>query len=249
MDQKDLFSGHARLYATFRPTYPEDLYQFIFSHLRQRDRAWDCATGNGQVAQFLSRHFKNVFATDISAQQLREAIPANNIRYTMGAAEQSGFEDDQFDLITVGQALHWFDRDRFYEEVNRVGRDKGLLAVWGYAMLSIGDPIDECLIDFYTHVVGPYWDGARKLVDDRYRTIEFPFEELTPPEFSIAVSWDRDRLAGYLESWSATQKYIQTNGVNPVDALIHSLEKHWPKNTAKQVRFPVFMRLGRIRKS
>jgi SAM-dependent methyltransferase len=248
MSQKDLFSGHARLYATFRPTYPDALYQFIFSHLHQKENAWDCATGNGQVAQVLSQHFRNVFATDISAQQLREASPKNNIHYSVGSAEETGFGDDQFDLITVGQALHWFDRARFYQEVNRVGRDSGLLAVWGYAVLSIDDTIDEYLTDFYNNVVGPYWDSARKLVDDRYRTIEFPFEEITAPEFTIDVSWDRDGLAGYLESWSATQKYIKTNGVNPVDALMNALENHWPKNMAKNVSFPVFLRLGRIRK-
>src|SRR4051812_9215876 len=128
---KDFFSGHAKLYATFRPDYPEELYQFIFAHLSQKSTAWDCATGNGQVAQYLSKHFAKVYATDISHQQLESAHRADNIFYSVSPAEKTPFHDDQFDLITVGQALHWFNLNEFYTEVKRIGKNNSLLAGWG----------------------------------------------------------------------------------------------------------------------
>lgn len=243
---KDYFSGHSKTYATFRPVYPQALYDFIFTHLRQTNAAWDCATGNGQVASILAQTFQHVAATDISQQQLDNAIQRPNIQYTVGAAEQTPFDDHQFDLITVGQALHWFDRDQFYAEVKRVGKPDALLAVWGYALLFIEPTIDEHIMAFYQGTIGPYWDGARKLVEDEYKTIEFPFDEIAAPAFVIEVDWSLDHLAGYFESWSATQKYIQQHRHSPVPALIERLKNHWPADKTKRITFPIFLRLGKI---
>ena len=71
---KDFFSSQSKVYAAFRPTYPKELYQFIFRHLTEKKVAWDCATGNGQVAQYLASYFNEVYATDISQQQLDHAV-------------------------------------------------------------------------------------------------------------------------------------------------------------------------------
>ncbi|HEX6226203.1 MAG TPA: class I SAM-dependent methyltransferase, partial [Chryseolinea sp.] len=119
---KDLFSSHSKIYAAFRPTYPKALYEFIFQHVGGKNSAWDCATGNGQVAKYLSYYFDKVYATDISQQQLDQAAREENIFYSKTPAERTGFPDDQFDLITVAQALHWFDRDSFYSEALRVAK-------------------------------------------------------------------------------------------------------------------------------
>ena len=210
-ERKDLFSTQSREYAAFRPTYPATLYEFIFQHLREKKCAWDCATGNGQVAHFLANHFEKVFATDISQQQLDQAIRKENIIYSISPAEKTSFPDNQFDLITVGQALHWFDRDKFYDEVKRVGKPGSILAVWGYAFINIEPVIDEIIVKFYHDTVGPYWDPARKLVEEEYKSITFPFEEIPTPGFFISTHWTLAHLAGYLESWSATQKYIKAH--------------------------------------
>lgn len=248
MSQKDYFSGHSKLYASFRPTYPENLYDFIFTHTPQKDTAWDCATGNGQVARYLANYFDKVYATDISIQQLEQAPPHESITYTISPAEHTLFPDNHFNLITVGQALHWFNRPAFYNEVRRTAKPGAILAVWGYASLSVSPEIDQHLEHFYRNTVGPYWDEARTLVDNRYTTIEFPFEEIPTPPFTIRVSWTRNHLAGYLESWSATQKYIRTHNTNPVPGLMKTLHTAWPEGVQHTVSFPVFLRLGRITK-
>ena len=247
MEKKDYFSGQSKVYATFRPTYPEDLYHFIFTHLENRSCAWDCATGNGQVARYLASHFDSVYASDISQQQVDNAFPAKNIFYSVSAAERTTFAKHQFDLITVGQSLHWFNLPEFYREVKRTAKPGGLLAVWGYALLTIDPVIDALLMDFYKNKTGPYWDEARKLVENHYRDIPFPFEQIECPEFNIRVGWTPDQFAGYLTSWSATQKYIKTHGVDPVDSIRETLRSVWQKHEVKSVTFPVFMKLGRIR--
>ena len=244
---KDYFSTQSKAYAAFRPTYPKELYDFIFSQVEEKKSAWDCATGNGQVAQYLSYYFERVYATDISQQQLDHASKGSDIFYNVSPAEKTSFNDNQFDLITVAQALHWFDRDRFYAEAKRVGKPGSLLAVWGYALLYIEPAIDEMIMHFYDNIVGPYWDDARKLVEQEYRSISFPFEQIQTPAFSIKVQWTIDQLAGYFTSWSATQKFIKEKGFDPVPPFITSLRKQW-SNGAKTVSFPIFTRLGRIEK-
>jgi hypothetical protein len=249
MGHKDLFSGHAKIYSTFRPTYPPELYNFIYHHLAQADAAWDCGTGNGQVASYLAKHFNKVFATDISARQLEEAIILPNIHYSVASAEQTTFAANSFDLITVGQALHWMDLEKFYTEAKRVGKPDSLIAVWGYSILTIHPDLDIHLHHFYKKIVGPYWDKARQLVDEEYQTIPFPFEEIPSPRFFIKVSWNLEHLSGYLETWSATQKYLAEHKVNPVKPLIEKLQQHWnDPATSRTVSFPLFLRLGRIRK-
>lgn len=247
MERKDYFSDQSKAYAAFRPSYPDELYQFIYRHLEDRSAAWDCATGNGQVARHLARHFDRVDATDISEQQLTNAFQAKNIFYSISPAEHTSFEDRQFDLITVGQALHWFNLPQFYNEVCRTGKQEGLLAVWGYALLSIAPDIDELFFNFYYDTVGPYWDQARRLVEDHYRSIPFPFEEIPCPEFYIKVEWSASQFTGYLSSWSATQKYIRTHNRDPVEAFSEKLRTHWKEGETKLVTFPVFVKLGRIR--
>jgi SAM-dependent methyltransferase len=246
VDKKDYFSQQSAAYAAFRPTYPPALYESILRHVKGRSCAWDCGTGNGQVARHLAAHFESVYATDISPQQLMHAYRAKNIFYSQVPAEKTEFPDQQFDLITVAQALHWFDLPQFYREVRRTARTGGLLAVWGYGLLTIDGAADNVFRDFYHKKIASYWDPARKLVDTHYRDIPFPFETIESPDFFIQEDWTIERFAGYISSWSATQKYIQVHGETPVEEFRKALQTMWKRYEPKRVTFPIFMRLGKI---
>lgn len=246
MATKDLFSSQSKAYAAFRPTYPAELYQFVFSHTANFDVAWDCATGNGQVARDLSSRFKKVYATDLSQQQLDEAFKAHNIEYSLSKAEQTSFHDNSFDLITVGQALHWIDTAQFYAEAKRVGKPNSTIAIWGYSLLTIEDVLDQHFNEFYFDRVGKYWDSARRLVESKYSTIEFPFSNKREATFEIKAEWNREQFAGYLTSWSSTQNFMKAEGVNPVPEFIRSIKHLWDEGETKTVRFPVFVKIGTI---
>ncbi|MBS1949445.1 MAG: class I SAM-dependent methyltransferase [Bacteroidetes bacterium] len=239
---KDRFSQHANQYAAFRPTYPNLLYDFIFSQVKNFDYAWDAGTGNGQVARDLCRHFKKVYATDISKKQLENAHVSENIVYST-AGETTPFPEKYFDLVTVAQAIHWFDREKFYAEVKRVAKPNAVVAIWGYGLLSITNEIDPMLNDFYVNIIGQYWDKERKLIDEEFKTIDFPFREIGCPKFSFSAEWTIDQFHGYLTTWSSVQKFIHEKQFNPADELISRINSLW-RSEKLNVQFPLFMRIG-----
>jgi ubiquinone/menaquinone biosynthesis C-methylase UbiE len=242
---KDNFSKQAHLYARFRPGYPQQLYDFLIHHLDERKIAWDCGTGNGQVASKLSTYFDNVFATDMSAGQIENAEKKANIFYSIQPAEQTSFTDHQFDLITVAQAIHWFDFEKFYQEAKRTLKPNGVIAVFGYNLIKINNDIDEVVLNFYKNIVGTYWDSERKFVDENYTTIPFPFQEIKNPGFEIEYEWELEHLVGYFSTWSAVQHYMTRENKNPVDQIIEPLKRSWGNVAKRKVSFPVFMRIGK----
>ena len=243
---KDNFSAQSDFYKKFRPTYPKELYNYVLSFVDTKDCAWDCATGNGQVAGVLADHFNKVYASDISQAQLDNAVQKTNIEYVLYPAEKTSFPDHIFDLITIGQALHWFDFGRFFEEVRRVIKPGGVVAIWGYGLLKIDEKIDPVIYKFYKEVVGPYWDFERKYLEDQYKTIPFPLDEVQHKNFTIEIQWTLPHLTGYLNSWSSVQNYIRQHAQNPVRLITEELNKYWPADAVKKVSFPVFLKLGKV---
>ena len=245
---KDNFSTQAALYAKFRPKYPEELYDFVLSKVKSFDTAWDCATGNGQVASRLSKDFQEVFATDISQKQLDNAHQAHNIHYSIAQAEKTDFPENTFDLITVGQAIHWFDFERFYQEVRRVAKPEAIFAAWGYGTLTIDNVEANVLFqDFYQKQIGEYWDAERGYIDEEYRTLPFTLAEIESPRFAMVYQWTLTELEGYLNTWSSVQKYIKIHHENPVDGFIESLKAIYKSSDIFTVNFPVFMKVGVVK--
>lgn len=242
---KDNFSHQADAYAKYRPHYPPELFEFILSKVKGREAAWDCGTGNGQTAKELAQYFSTVEATDISQKQLDNALRAPNINYSLQPAEQTGFSNHRFDLVTVSQALHWFRFDAFYKEVKRVTKPGGWLAAWTYTRLPISHEIDELIGEFYKNIVGEYWDKERRYVDENYATIPFPLREIECPPFSITLPWTLEQLEGYIGTWSALQKFIKVRGYNPLPGLIQKIKPLWV-DERMDVVFPIYLRMGQV---
>jgi SAM-dependent methyltransferase len=242
----DNFSSHAADYAIFRPASPQSVFDFLYRHVSNFDTAWDCGTGNGQVAIKLSERFKTVYATDISADQLSHAEKKENIIYRQERGEQTSLTDKSIDLVTVAQAIHWFDFDTFYEEVRRVARPGALIAAWTYTTLQLTPAVNEVIDHFYYGITHPYWDKERDLVDAGYKTIPFPFAEIPTPEFEIRKMYTFDQLVGYLRTWSGVRRYIEKEHTDPTTLILNDLAKAW--GTAKELEayWPVHMRAGRV---
>lgn len=247
MPFKDHFSGHASEYAQFRPLYPRPLFQYLAEIAPERNCVWDCATGNGQAAVALAEFFDRVIATDASPRQIANAEAHDKISYRVASAEKSELSSASVDLITVAQALHWFDRYRFYAEAKRVLKANGVLAVWCYNLFKISPEIDRLVASFYAETLGPYWDFERKLVETEYSTIDFPFDELAPRAFHMEAEWSLEQVLGYLRTWSATKNFIAEHGFDPVAELSETLRSLWGNAEAtKMVAWPLSVRVGRF---
>ncbi|MDY0903976.1 class I SAM-dependent methyltransferase [Pedobacter sp. CFBP9032] len=242
---KDNFSSQSAEYAVYRPTYPQELYDFLFSLVNEKDAAWDCATGNGQVARILAQHFQKVYATDISEKQLSQALQLPNILYKVESSDRADVPDDSFDLVTVAQAIHWFNFEAFYAEVKRTLKPDGVIAVFGYGLMLIDKKVDQVIHKLYEDILGKYWDSERRYIEEGYKTIPFPFEEVTAPHFQIKTTWSFSQMIGYLNTWSSLQHYKKANERNPLEYLMTELKDAWGDDAEKEVRFPILLRVGR----
>lgn len=243
---KDHFSTASDRYAAYRPAYPADLYDWLGGLCSGHDLSWDCATGSGQAALGLAPHFRQVVATDASAEQIRHARHHPSIDYRVAPAEASGLAAHCADLVTAAQAAHWFDLPRFYAEAARVLKPGGVLALWGYGRLVLPGAADAPFLRFYAETLGPYWPPERALIDEAYRSLEFPFTEIAAPAFEIAVEWDLASLLDYVSTWSAVKRYLGARGENPLPSLRTALLAGWgDPTTVRKLRWPLFLRVGR----
>ncbi len=204
------------------------------------------ATGNGQAAIGLAAHFARVVATDASAPQIESAEPYSAVEYCVAPAEKSGIPARCVDLVTVAQALHWFDIPAFFAEAQRVLKPGGVISVWAYNLLSVSPEIDALVNRFYFETTARFWPPERAILESGYAEIDFPFEEITPPPFEMCRHWRLDQLLGYLRTWSATQKFIAARGFDPVDSLGNELGALWPCDEEMLVRWPLSLRVGRF---
>lgn len=244
---KDLFSKQSKLYAKYRPKYPKKIYEAIYNLLIKYEipfhTAWDCATGNGQVAFELSKKFNQVYASDISSNQIKFARSKDNIFYLVEPAEQSSIDKDSINLITVAQGLHWFSTKKFFKEVKRVSKKPAILAVWCYATCKFNDPyINEIFIKFYKEILKNYWESERKLVETGYATIQFPFIEIQNTQFEYETFFTKKQFLGYVNSWSSVVKFKDIHSFNPVFLLKDFLNPFWKEHQRKKIVFPLYLK-------
>jgi hypothetical protein len=243
---QDHFSRDSSAYAKFRPRYPAALFDWLAALPAGRRLVWDCATGNGQAASMLARHFDRVVGSDASTAQLRAAAREPRVNYLAALAESVALRSGRVDLVTVAQALHWLDVTRFYGEVARVVAPGAALAIWGYARLRASPALDALIDRFHDETVGPYWAPERKLVEEGYRGFEIPIREVPAPAFTIEAKLTLPELLGYLRTWSAVGKYLRVNGRDPVEELEPELAACWgAPTTARRIVWPLSVRAGR----
>jgi SAM-dependent methyltransferase len=243
---EDHFSGHSDQYAQSRPHYPDEVYAYLASIAPAHSLAWDCGTGNGQAAVGLAKHFDRVYATDASAEQISRAQVHDKVEYHIEPAEHISLDDSSVDLATVAVAIHWFNFDEFYREVRRVLKPDGLLAAWTYSLTEISPQIDQLVNQYYSEVLRDYWPERIHYLEERYETLPFPFEEIVPPPFVMEINWNLIQFSGFLDSWSATQRYRAQKGSHPLESIWPQLRAAWGNdNDQRLVRWPLHFRIGR----
>ena len=242
---KDYFSVASKDYQLYRPRYPKELFDYLATLVQKESIIWDSACGSGQASIELAKRFKQVIASDASQNQLNYAIQKDNITYHNWTAENSGLEPQSIDLITVAQALHWFNLNAFYQEVKRVLKRDGYIAVWFYLLCTVDDKIDRVISDLYYHQLDLDWPQERSHIDNAYKDIHFPFRKLKTPQFNMIEKWDIEQFLGYLSTWSAVKKCIRKTGQNPLVETSKQLKLLWKNQEKKQITWPIHLLVGR----
>jgi ubiquinone/menaquinone biosynthesis C-methylase UbiE len=241
------FAISSDLYAQFRPQYPEELFAFLAGLCPAHDRAWDCATGNGQAAVAIASYFSIVEATDISREQVKNSLRHPHVHYSVSPSEKTSFAENSFDLITVAQAIHWFDLPNFFHEVNRILKPDGILAIMGYSSIHVDPQIDRILSDGFYDSIDTYWAHGNRQLMDEYRSLTLPFPEIpSSRRFDIKVNWNLPHFLGYLSTWSAVKRYIAERGTDPLRPLQDALSVVWHHpDEIREVSMPVALKVCR----
>jgi len=242
----DHFSRQAAQYAVYRPGYPPELIASLARLAPARDCCWDVGTGNGQAAVMLAAHFARVIATDASERQLSHATPHPRVTYLAAPAEQAPLPDHSVSLVTVAQALHWFDHPAFYREVQRVAVPGAVLAAWSYGLLRVDAAVDAEIQWFYEVRIGRFWPPERRHVETGYTTIDFPFPRLEVAAPPLEVMLDRAAVLGLVGTWSAVAGARAAEAGDPLDELAARLAVAWPHGEPRTVRWPLALLVGRV---
>ncbi|XP_057492324.1 uncharacterized protein LOC130777902 [Actinidia eriantha] len=256
-----LFDKQAEIYLDARPNYPKEWYSMLADQTDHHSLAWDVGTGNGQAALGVAEHYKQVIGTDVSEAQLKYAVPHPRVRYLHTPLSLSDDElvsliggEGSVDLVTVAQAVHWFDLPRFYSIVTRLLRKpRGVVAVWGYRGMVVSPTFDALAKHFHETTL-PFWNPDSKYVFDGYRTLPFPFESVglgsegEPMLLDIPKELSFDGLLGMIKSYSAIVT-AKERGVDLLsEGVVKELECAWggPK-LVRSVVYKAFMLVGKVK--
>lgn len=247
---KDHFSKTSADYASYRPTYPMQLVDELAKISPATDLALDVGCGTGQLSVLLAERFNQVVATDASAAQIEKATPHKNVTYRTALAENSGVDDNSVDLITVAQAAHWLDLEKFYSEARRIAKSNAAIALITYGVLHVeGDAVDAIVQEFYWKTIGPYWPPERRHVEEGYRNLPYPFHETKLPNLAIEVSWCLQDLIGYVKTWSAVIAAQKALDTDPVAHLTETLRNPWGNaEVRRRVTWPLSLRVGHVQR-
>jgi SAM-dependent methyltransferase len=191
----------------------------------RRRLAWDAGCGNGQASVALAGYFGEVYATDPSEAQIAQAQPHERVQYAVESAEDCSLGDHTANLVTVAQAYHWFDHERFCNEARRVLANDGVIAMWSYAESMVSADVDLVVAELHHGTLEQDWPAERRHVLDRYRDLPFPFRAISAPPFEMRSEWNLHQYLAYLSSWSASQRYLKRTGEDPVAAAAPAMRR------------------------
>jgi SAM-dependent methyltransferase len=249
----DHFSAVATQYASARPEYPPALFEWIGGIARSRGRVWEAGCGSGQATRGLAAHFDSVYATDPSAAQIAQATAPPHVVFAVEPAEACSLADVSVDAVCVAQALHWFDRPRFFAECARVLKPGGVLVAWGYQDIEVPEPLREA-VEAFAARIRDAWPAERYLVDRAY--VDFaplfdapPFESISTDDLStreITAEWPLMRLLEYFSSYSAVKRYRDAHGIDPVAQHAWAIAIAWhDSERTRRLRWPLFVHARR----
>lgn len=131
------FNGMGKVYAQFRPSYPQAFIDYLISKVGINPDAVlaDIGSGTGKLTRQLLEIGSRVFAVEPNADMReiaeRDLSPFENFISVSASAENTALPNESVDFITAAQAFHWFDKQLFKNECKRILKANGkVILVW-----------------------------------------------------------------------------------------------------------------------
>ncbi len=219
------FSYQAGVDASNHPRYPEELFSYLAGLSTTTHRAYVYEIGNNQAATYLASRFDEVISADMNQVKKPNAPSKNNLSYICSTAAKIPLVEKTVDLLTVSQAWHWIEAKQLEQEAYRVLRPGGLLAVWGFNLPRIDEPISKLIHHYYNHELKDHWPDERKNHEQAYADFPTRLALLPTPAFAMHQPLTTSQLLNYILRWSATQELIAAGKKAVYDKLYQEVFK------------------------
>jgi SAM-dependent methyltransferase len=140
------FSDRVADYLKARPRYPMQALTYLRDtiDLQPTDLVADIGSGTGFLSEMFLNNGNQVYGVEPNKEMrtAAEEIFATNTNFVsvVGTAEDTGLPNEIIDLVTAGQAFHWFDPGQAREEFRRILRSGGhVVLVWNVRQVD-GSP-------------------------------------------------------------------------------------------------------------
>lgn len=207
------FSGKADLYEKFRPSYPDELIDFLYYNARCEAVA-DVGAGTGKFTRCLLKKPWSVTAVEPNADMRERLLGIAGLKIVNAPAESTGFAEHSFGLVTAAQAFHWFDAERFKAECKRILTENGKLAVIWHSTVNEGlaaRQMEVCNKFCLDLIINQGHAGKRSAEEgDKFLRGGY-FRELEVVEFPGERVFDRESFIGETLSRSYAPRQGQPN--------------------------------------
>ena len=209
------FGRAAEEFHRYRPDYPPELFEHILMWIRseRRNCAMDLGAGTGKSSRWLADYFSEVIAVEPDAgmaAKLADEVPEARVRNC--TAEECSQADGSVDLVTIGNALHWMDSARVFENAHGWLRAGGILAVYDRPLPKCTPEIDAIILAELRGAWKPHRDPRLKKDKEWEEAVRAArgFQVAEDTRFSYIVTMPPGEYAGFWRSTSYGSAYART---------------------------------------
>lgn len=240
----------AHNYSKYCPTYPEELATKIVSFANRngipgKTMAVDLGCGSGQSTFQLCSYFNQTVGIDISkaqiecAQKRASTLLYEKVRFVHCPASELPFRNASVDLINCGAAWHWLDPSAVFPEINRVLKENGIVAVFGYGIPRVcHKQCEEYLCFYFTNNM--FWHetqhgNMKTILDSLYRNVKLPYSLLERYDYVKKSTTTLEWIQGFIRSTGAYEAYCK---LHPESTALQDILKTMRKILLEGKRLP-----------
>jgi len=212
-------------YAAGRKGFPIATVEFIISQITcTAPILLDLGCGTGIATRQLAARVGKVVGCDPDIRMVLKALQEQHkgVAYALGNAEHIPWSADTFDAVTCFSSFHWFDTERALDEIWRVLRNGGIVAISNKEEAG-------CLKQEYRALVKKYTNEILPDVKETYQPLQkltrYGFSEVDGDSVQVIERYTLDEAIDYLQSmslWNLIPKHLKMAASEELRAFCYS---------------------------